>query len=399
MNLTREKLTQAADLVAKSEADVWITFVRETASNSDPVLPLILEGGLTWQSAMIVTKSGKKIAVLGNFDADPLMASGDWDEVIPYIQSIREPLLEVLEREVGPGGKIALNYSTNNDKADGLSHGMYLALCKHLEGTRFENSIVSAETICGALRGLKTPTEISRIRKALEATDQMFEDISEFAKVGVTERAVFDHVHHLANERGLGFSWDPNGDPIVNSGPNSMVGHGIPSDQIRIEAGHIFHVDLGLLWEGYASDIQRSWYVSSLSETEVPHDVQQGFDAVHGAISAGATVLKGGVCGWEVDAAARSFLVSQGYPEYMHAFGHQVGRFAHDGGAVLGPRWERYGSTPLTPIQAGEVYTLELGVDIRGRGYLGIEEMVHVTDSGIDWLSEKQNTIWVLQGS
>ena len=81
----------------------------------------------------------------------------------------------------------------------------------------------------------------------------------------------------------------------------------------------------------------------------------------------------------------------------MHAFGHQVGRFAHDGGAVLGPRWERYGNTPLTPIQAGEVYTLELGVDVVGRGYLGIEEMAQVTDSGLEWLSERQNSIWVLQ--
>jgi Xaa-Pro aminopeptidase len=399
MTLTKEKLNQASELVAASEADVWITFVRETASSSDPVLPLILDGGLTWQSALIVTKSGKRIAILGNFDADPLVASGDWDEVIPYIQSIREPLLQILEREVSVSGTIAMNFSESNDKADGLSHGMFLAFCKHLVGSRFETSVVSAEKICGSLRGLKTPSEIARIRLALEATDQMFEDISAFAKTGITERAVFNHVHQLAAQRGLGFSWDPNGDPIVNSGPNSMVGHGIPSDKIQIEEGHIFHVDLGLLWEGYASDIQRSWYVNATTETEMPGDVQNAFEAVYGAISAGAAVLEPGVCGWEVDAAARSFLVARGYPEYMHAFGHQVGRFAHDGGAVLGPKWDRYGNLPITPINAGEVYTLELGVDVIGRGYLGIEEMVQVTDAGIEWLSERQDRLWVLKNS
>ena len=54
MNLQGEKLDQAARLVAEGGLDVWLTFVRETAHGSDPVLPLILEGGLTWQSALLV---------------------------------------------------------------------------------------------------------------------------------------------------------------------------------------------------------------------------------------------------------------------------------------------------------------------------------------------------------
>src|SRR5437773_2291563 len=94
--LTTEKLVQAAALVAASDIDVWLTFDRETCEGGDPVLPLIVEGGLTWQSALMVSRDGKKIAVVGNFDAEPLRASGDWDEVIPYVQSIRDPLVEAL---------------------------------------------------------------------------------------------------------------------------------------------------------------------------------------------------------------------------------------------------------------------------------------------------------------
>ncbi len=90
-----------------------------------------------------------------------------------------------------------------------------------------------------------------------------------------------------------------------------------------------------------------------------------------------------------MDAAARQELVARGYPEYFHALGHQVGRVAHDGGALLGPRWERYGNSPDVPIQAGEVYTLELGITVPGRGYLGIEEMVVVTPTGCRFLSER----------
>jgi Xaa-Pro aminopeptidase len=175
-----------------------------------------------------------------------------------------------------------------------------------------------------------------------------------------------------------------------------MIGHGVPSSEITIAPGHIFHIDLGVVWEGYSSDIQRCWYVPTPGENGLPADVERALTAVNGAITAGAEVLKSGVAGWQVDEAARSCLVVAGYPEYMHAFGHQVGRVAHDGGAVLGPKWPRYGRTPLHPIRVNEVYTLELGVVLEGRGYLGIEEMVVVTPDGIEWLTERQNELWML---
>lgn len=119
-------------------------------------------------------------------------------------------------------------------------------------------------------------------------------------------------------------------------------------------------------------------------------------EAVVGAITAGSQALKPGVEGWQVDDVARSYLVAQGYPEYLHAFGHQVGRVAHDGGAILGPKWERYGQTPFKKIEEGEVYTLELGVTVEGRGYLGIEEMVRVTASGVEWLTSRQTDMPLL---
>jgi Xaa-Pro aminopeptidase len=82
----------------------------------------------------------------------------------------------------------------------------------------------------------------------------------------------------------------------------------------------------------------------------------------------------------------------------MHALGHQVGRQAHDGGAVLGPTWERYGRTPYLPLREGEIYTVELGITVPGRGYLGLEEMVRVTADGIEWLSERQLSMPFLAG-
>lgn len=390
--LTHAKLLQAQESLSQSEADVWLTFVRETAEGGDPVLPLLIEGGLTWQSALLVSPN-RRVAIVGNYDADALRPSGDWDDVIGYVQSLREPLLETLEALIPSGEqppRLAVNYSVNDVKADGLSHGLFLLLETYLRGTRFENALVSAESLVMALRGRKSAEELRRMRAAITATDALFALVPGLARPGVSERQIYEAIQREVAARGLGFAWDRSGDPIVNAGPDSMIGHGVPSADIRLAPGHILHLDLGVVVEEYSSDMQRCWYLPEPGETQLPSDVRRALDAVNGAITAGAAQLKPGVAGWEVDAAARAFLTAAGYPEYLHAFGHQVGRVAHDGGAILGPRWDRYGQTPYMPIQQQEVYTLELGVFVEGRGYLGLEEMVVVTADGCEWLTERQ---------
>ena len=393
-DLTREKLNQAAAIVAQLEADVWLTFVRETSGLADPCLPFLMEGGLTWQSALLVSKSGKKVAVVGNFDTDGLEKSGDWDDVIGYVQSIREPLVDILEELIPvsvASPKIAVNFSENDDKCDGLTYGMFRLLESYLVRTRFANALISAEPIIRALRGRKTATELAAMRGTIVETDRLFAEVTELAKPGITERQIADFVHAKIAERGLGFAWEQEGNPMVNCGPHSAVGHGTPGE-LSLEAGHILHMDLGVVQNGYASDLQRCWFVGR----EIPEAVARAHAAVLGAIEAGFTALKPGVSGWEVDAAARSFLVAAGYPEYLHALGHQVGRVAHDGGGILGPCWARYGETPYWPIEAGQVYTLELGVRVEGYGYWSLEDMVVVTETGAQWLSTPQKEIWLL---
>jgi Xaa-Pro dipeptidase len=397
-SLTAEKLAQAQALIADSEADVWLIFVRETAAAGDPALPLISEVGFVWQAALLVSADAR-VAVVGNYDAPPLESSGDWDEVIPYVEDIKGPLLSALENLVDAdvaAPRLAVNISENDVMADGLSAGMHSLLGRYLAGSRFEGGLKSAEGMVSALRAQKTETELTRIRGALRETDELFAEIALLARPGISERAVYDAVQRSVESRGLGYAWDPVGDPIVNSGPESMIGHGIPSETICIAFGHIFHVDLGVRREGYCSDIQRCWYVPAPGETQAPEDVLRALDAVNGAIDAGAAALRPGAAGWEVDAAARAAIQEAGYEEYLHALGHQVGRLAHDGGTVLGPRWARYGRTPFGIVAPDEVYTLELGVMVEGRGYLGIEEMVRVRSGEPEWLSERQRSMPLL---
>jgi len=69
---------------------------------------------------------------------------------------------------------------------------------------------------------------------------------------------------------------------------------------------------------------------------------------------------------------------------------------AHDGSTLLGPLWEKYGQAPLGTVEAGNVFTLELGAAVPGRGYIGLEEDVLVTETGVEWLSKPQRKLWLI---
>ncbi|UCG31607.1 MAG: aminopeptidase P family protein [Phycisphaerales bacterium] len=393
VTIIEEKVQQAQALLESLDLDCWLTFVRETVSLADPALPLILGQHLTWQSALIITRKGERIAIVGNFDADAVKTVGVWNEIIPYTEGVSGPLRETLGR-LDPR-QVAVNYSRDDIMADGLTHGMYLLLTDYLKDTPYLRRLVPADAICGALRGCKTPGEVQRIRAAIAATEQILEQVSRFARVGRTEIDVAQFVKGLVSDRKLELAWEPKQCPIVNTGPDSMIGHGIPAE-LKIEPGHLFHIDFGVRQEDYCADLQRMWYVPRAGETKPPERTCRAFDTVRKAIEAAKAALRPGVECWEVDAAARKVVVDAGYPEYGHGTGHQVGRAAHDGGGILGPKWERYGKTPYRKVESGNVFTLELGVMVEGHGYVGLEDMVLVTADGCEYLSHPQTELCLL---
>jgi Xaa-Pro aminopeptidase len=386
--LVQEKVAQAAHILQELGIDLWLTFVRETVSGGDPVLPVILgPGDLTWQSALLLARSGERIAIVGRFDAEAVERDGIYTTVIPYDQAIRPHLLEALER-LNPG-QIALNYSRNNVEADGLRHGMYLTLLAYLEGTPFASRLISAEKVILALRGRKTAGEVAHITAAVDTTNKIYQRTFDFMQVGMTEQQVGAFMHGLLAEYGVGPAWNPGGCPAVNSGPESSVGHSGPTD-IRIERGHLVHFDFGVQQDDYCSDIQRMVYFLADGESVPPEPVRRAFRVVLHAIQVAVGEMKPGVRGKEVDAAARRVVVEAGYPEYMHATGHHVGRRAHDGGGILGPEWERYGDTPNYPLEAGQVYAVELGVPVPGYGYVALEENVAVGEKWAEFIGTPQ---------
>jgi Xaa-Pro aminopeptidase len=94
-----------------------------------------------------------------------------------------------------------------------------------------------------------------------------------------------------------------------------------------------------------------------------------------------------------VDAAARRVLEEYGAETWNYALGHQMGRACHDGGTVLGPRWDRYGQRPYDTIEESQVYTLEIGFNVEGYGRVQLEEDVVVTENGCEFLTVPQREL------
>ena len=395
MSISNEKLNQTQQVLKETKVDCWMILTRESIENNDPMLPFFYTGGVVWVSAFMFFASGRNVAIVGKHDADAVEAEGVFAEVIPYVQGIKKPLLKVLEEE--QPRQIALDYSKDNTSADGLSHGLFCTLQDMLAGTSFDGQTISAEGLIGKIKGQKTPTEIARIKRAIDITEDYFNDLEGFVRPGIKLEEVTEFLHGKIAADGYGFAWSRDHNPSCTTGPGMAASHFAPAGK-TIEPGHCFHIDFGIKTEGYCSDLQRTWYLLRGGESDAPDDVKTGFRVAYEAIQAAAKILKPGVQGWQVDKVGRDYLTSHGYEEYQHALGHQVGVWAHDGGMVLAPRWERYGEAPNRKVEAGNVFTLELEV-MTSAGFIGLEEIVEVTESGCRFLSKPQSELRLINAA
>ena len=391
-SLVQEKVDQAAGILRAQDVDLWLTLVRETLLTSDPCLELIAGTYSAWTGAFLISGSGERTAIVGRFDAPSVEEVGAYD-VVGYDESIRPALVEAVER-LQPRS-IALNYSDSDAAADGLTHGLWRMLQETFAETPFGERFTSSEAIVNALRGRKSPAEVERIRGAIRETEEIFDLVTPQLRPGLSELEVAALMHTEIERRELGYAWGADHCPAVNAGPEKEVGH-TPPGELATKRGELLHIDFGVSRESYCSDLQRVWYFLGDGETSPPDDIARAWAALWASMDAGVALLKPGVAGWEVDAAARESLVAAGYPEPMYALGHQLGRAAHDGGTVLAPRWDRYGAAPFGLVEEGNVFTLEYGTAVPGRGYIGLEEDVLVTADGIEWLSTPQRELWLV---
>ena len=392
--LINEKIDQAKKLLKEFDIDCWITFTRESQINGDPVLCFLTNSAVTWHSAFIITKKGKSHAIVGKYDKKSIEDLGAYDSVEEFVEDFKKPLQAYL-KQIDPW-KIAINYSIDSEICDGLTHGMFLTLFLLLREIGMEKRLVSAEKIVSALRERKSQLEIDYIKSAIKHTEDIFSKVAKFIKPGKTEQQIASFMKDEVKKKRLEYAWNENSCPSVFTGPDTAEAHYEPTSK-KVKRGHVLNMDFGVKYNGYCSDLQRTFYILENGEKKAPKDVQKGFDTIVEAVDISKSALMCGVQGIEVDVIAREILLAKGYDEFPHALGHQVGRYAHDGTVLLGPAWEKYAQKPFKKTEPNMVFTIEPRLNVPDRGIVTIEEMVRVTEKDSEYLSTPQKKLILIK--
>jgi Xaa-Pro aminopeptidase len=389
--IIQQKLAQAAQKLEEGGIDLWVTFVQETSSGAERIFEYISPGDLTWESAVLLRRGGGSAIICGSFDQKDFEDSQLYDRVVPYVADFKVPFVEYL-KEASPR-KVALNYSLDDASADGITHGKFVFIKGVIEETLPGVEIVSADRVIGALVSQKTESERAAVQEAVGITVGLFEELKGFLKSGLTEKQVYDFIQGRMAALGV----EPSFHTLVFSGDRGAgMGHAAATDN-DLRPGDLLHVDMGVWVRGYASDMQRTWYILKPGEETPPEAARKGFHTIARAIAEAAKVLKPGVEGHAVDAVSRKVITDAGYPEYPHALGHQLGHHVHDGGSLLGPAWPRYKKTPFMTAELGQIHTLEPSLTVPGHGAIGLEDDVVVGPGGAEFLAATQTELWIIR--
>lgn len=384
--LGREKSRQA--LACLPAGAVWVFHTRE---GSDPAAKLVFDAAVSGEAAFMLCPGRGALALVANYDAGHLERLGVFDEIRAYDRSFADTVGAWL-RELAPA-ELYLNWSQRDRLCDGLTHGQFLRLAAILREVLPGLEPRSSEPFLREVRGRKTPEEVARLREAIRGSGELYRRLRPELRAGWSEREVQARMNELAAELGFGVYEGDYGGPLVCINRVGLA-HRAPGDD-RLEPGDLLILDHGLEHQGYHSDIARTLYLPREGEREPPAAERAAFHSARQAIDAAFAVMRPGVKGFEVDAAARRTHLANGFPEISHATGHQIGRHVHDGGTTLAPEWERYGDAPYGELAPGNVFTLEPTILQSPEPSMLVEENVLVTETGAEWLSERQETLWL----
>ncbi|MFB5088119.1 Xaa-Pro peptidase family protein [Psychrobacillus sp. PGGUH221] len=231
------------------------------------------------------------------------------------------------------------------------------------------------------LRVIKTEDELVNMRKAAELADFAIEVGCKEIAEGKTELEILNAIENAVKEKG---GYQMSFDTMVLSGPKTASPHGNPGDR-KIQKGDFILFDLGVVYNGYCSDITRT--VAFGEPTEEKREV---YETVRRAEEAAVNAVKPGVTAMELDKIARDVITDAGYGEYFtHRLGHGLGISVHEFPSITGVN--------EMELETGMVFTIEPGIyhpDITG---VRIEDDVVVTDNGVEVLTKFPKELIVLK--
>lgn len=229
-------------------------------------------------------------------------------------------------------------------------------------------------------RSTKEEWELERMREAQAIAEKALDEVLGLIKPGLTEKQIAAEIIYRMLRHG---AEDISFNPIVVSGKNSSMPHGVPSDK-KIENGDFVTMDFGCIYKGYCSDMTRTVAVGYATDK-----MREVYNIVLEAQLAGIAAAKAGVIGSEVDSAARKVITDAGYGDYFgHGFGHSLGIEVHE------PPNASAAETSALPV--GAVISAEPGIYIPGEFGVRIEDVLIIRTDGCENITKANKDLTIL---
>ena len=221
------------------------------------------------------------------------------------------------------------------------------------------------------LRSIKDSNEINKLQQAVDMAIEALVETLPILRPGITEREFSAELEYRLNRKG---SEKSPFDIIVASGWRASLPHGVASEK-TIQSGEMVTVDFGATYDGYTSDLTRTFFIGSPDEK-----FEKIYNIVLQAQQKAIDNMKAGMTGKEIDEIARKYIQKEGYGEYFgHGLGHGIGLQVHDTPGVNSRNEE--------PLPKNSVVTVEPGIYIPDWGGVRIEDDVVVEESGVRIMS------------
>lgn len=248
-----------------------------------------------------------------------------------------------------------------------VTYSFFGALAKRVG----KDKIVPTANLVEQLRILKDPEEVKLLQKSAQIAVKGYHYVKQAARPGMKERDAQGRIEYYTKTLG---ATKPSFDLIIASGAGSSIPHYMTSDA-RMKNNDIVLVDMGVIYDGYCSDLTRCFFLGKMSPLH-----KKIHDIVWEAQRAGIQKASPGVTCKEVDEASRSVIRKYGYAGmFGHSTGHGVGLEIHEAPGVS--------SMSETVLKPGMVITVEPGVYLPGKFGVRIEDTLLITGKGNEVLT------------
>jgi Xaa-Pro aminopeptidase len=260
----------------------------------------------------------------------------------------------------------------------GVQDRLWTSFTLQLQAALGDARWVAGSTVLRDLRIVKSPAEIQALRDVGAAIDAVHARVADLLRPGRTEAEVGRDIAELILD-----DHDEVNFVIVASGPNGASPHHETGDRV-LEVGDAVVVDIGGTREGYCSDETRDYAIG-----RVPDGYAELHAVLEEAQERAVAAVRPGAPAASIDAAARDHIAAAGYGErFIHRTGHGIGVEEHEEPWIVAGNDE--------PLAAGMAFSVEPGIYVPGRYGSRIEDIVVVTDDGVERVNHRPREVVVV---